>query len=59
MLIMHYQVIASAQAGKNNDNRESHGETLIIDPWGTVVSRLPGEIQTTWKATFSSFRSCQ
>lgn len=37
------QVIAAAQAGKHNDKRESHGETLIIDPWGTVVGRLPGE----------------
>ena len=40
---MHYQVIAAAQAGKNNDKRESYGDSLIIDPWGTVVGRLPGE----------------
>ena len=38
-----YQVIAAAQAGKHNDKRESYGDTLIIDPWGTVVGRLPGE----------------
>ena len=38
-----YQVIAAAQAGKHNENRESYGDTLIIDPWGTVVGRLPGE----------------
>ncbi|GFY84609.1 nitrilase/cyanide hydratase and apolipoprotein N-acyltransferase family protein [Actinidia rufa] len=36
-------VIAAAQAGKHNDKRESYGDTLIIDPWGTVVGRLPGE----------------
>lgn len=40
---MFYQVIAAAQTGKHNDRRESYGETLIIDPWGTVVGRLPGE----------------
>ncbi|KAK9913343.1 hypothetical protein M0R45_037161 [Rubus argutus] len=39
-------VIGSAQAGKHNDTRESHGETLIIDPWGTVVSRLPDPLST-------------
>lgn len=39
-------VIASAQAGQHNDNRESHGETLIIDPWGTVVGRLPDRLST-------------
>lgn len=36
------QVIAAAQAGKHSDKRESYGDTLIIDPWGTVVGRLPG-----------------
>ncbi|XP_024024738.1 nitrilase-like protein 2 isoform X2 [Morus notabilis] len=40
------QVIASAQAGKHNANRESYGETLIIDPWGTVVGRLPDRLST-------------
>lgn len=40
---MHYQVIAAAQAGIHNEKRESYGDTLIIDPWGTVVSRLPGK----------------
>lgn len=41
---LNYQVIAAAQAGKHNDKRESYGDTLIIDPWGTVVGRLPGKI---------------
>lgn len=40
---MYYQVIAAAQAGKHNDKRESYGDSLIIDPWGTVIGRLPGE----------------
>ncbi|KAK3034440.1 hypothetical protein RJ639_034677 [Escallonia herrerae] len=39
-------VIAAAQAGKHNDKRESFGETLIIDPWGTIVGRLPDRIST-------------
>ncbi|KAL9259386.1 Deaminated glutathione amidase, chloroplastic/cytosolic-like protein [Drosera capensis] len=33
-------VIAAAQAGKHNQKRESFGDSLIIDPWGTVVDRL-------------------
>jgi predicted amidohydrolase len=40
---MTYQVIAAAQAGIHNDKRESYGDTLIIDPWGTIVGRLPGK----------------
>ncbi|PSS33452.1 Nitrilase-like protein, partial [Actinidia chinensis var. chinensis] len=39
-------VIAAAQAGKHNDKRESYGNTLIIDPWGTVVGRLPDRLST-------------
>lgn len=40
---MHYQVVAATQAGMNNDKRESYGDSMIIDPWGTVIGRLPGE----------------
>ncbi|XP_059666156.1 deaminated glutathione amidase, chloroplastic/cytosolic [Cornus florida] len=39
-------VIAAAQAGKHNDKRESYGDSLIIDPWGTVVGRLPDRLST-------------
>ncbi|PKI32427.1 hypothetical protein CRG98_047190 [Punica granatum] len=39
-------VIAAAQAGKHNDKRESYGDALIIDPWGTVVGRLPDHLAT-------------
>ncbi|KAF9598427.1 hypothetical protein IFM89_027860 [Coptis chinensis] len=39
-------VVASAQAGKHNDKRESYGDTLIIDPWGKVISRLPDRLST-------------
>lgn len=39
-------VIAAAQAGKHNDKRESYGDTLIIDPWGAVVGRLPDRVST-------------
>ncbi|KAK8534781.1 hypothetical protein V6N13_096942 [Hibiscus sabdariffa] len=42
----HWEVIASAQAGKHSEKRESYGETLIIDPWGTVVGRLPDRQST-------------
>ncbi|XP_062092795.1 deaminated glutathione amidase, chloroplastic/cytosolic isoform X4 [Humulus lupulus] len=34
-------VIAAAQTGNHNDKRQSYGDTLIIDPWGTIVGRLP------------------
>ena len=33
-------VIAAAQAGKHNENRESWGHSLVVDPWGTVIAHL-------------------
>ncbi|KVI06914.1 Carbon-nitrogen hydrolase [Cynara cardunculus var. scolymus] len=39
-------VIAAAQAGKHSEKRESFGDTLIIDPWGTVIGRLPDRVST-------------
>lgn len=42
-LLISFQVIAASQAGKHSEKRESFGETLIIDPWGTIVGRLQGE----------------
>ncbi|MED6184965.1 Deaminated glutathione amidase, chloroplastic/cytosolic [Stylosanthes scabra] len=39
-------VIAAAQAGEHNDKRESYRDTLIIDPWGTVIGRLPDRLST-------------
>ncbi|KAK9123742.1 hypothetical protein Sjap_013344 [Stephania japonica] len=39
-------VIAPAQAGKHNEKRECYGDTLIIDPWGKILGRLPDRIST-------------
>ncbi|KAJ3688170.1 hypothetical protein LUZ61_017334 [Rhynchospora tenuis] len=39
-------VIAAAQAGKHNEKRESYGDSIIIDPWGTVIARLPDRLCT-------------
>eukprot|EP00983_Pelagomonas_calceolata_P076946 1153644-Pelagomonas_calceolata.AAC.6 len=30
------------QAGKHSEKRESYGHSLIVDPWGTVLTRLNG-----------------
>jgi len=34
-------VIAPAQGGFHVSGRETHGDTMMVDPWGTIVSRLP------------------
>lgn len=34
-------VMAPAQGGRHPSGRETHGDTMIVDPWGTVVERLP------------------
>lgn len=32
-------VLAPDQAGRHNSARESHGHSMIVDPWGLVVAR--------------------
>ncbi|KAK1286492.1 hypothetical protein QJS10_CPB20g00368 [Acorus calamus] len=39
-------VIAAAQTGRHSEKRESYGDTLIIDPWGSIVARLPDRLST-------------
>jgi predicted amidohydrolase len=34
-------VIASAQGGYHVSGRETHGNSMIVDPWGVVLDRLP------------------
>ncbi len=34
-------VIAAAQGGYHVSGRETHGNSMIVDPWGRVLDRLP------------------
>lgn len=34
-------VLAPAQGGHHANGRETHGDSMIIDPWGVVLDRLP------------------
>ena len=34
-------VIAPAQGGYHINGRETHGDSMIVDPWGVVLDRLP------------------
>ena len=34
-------VIAAAQGGYHLSGRETHGHSMIVDPWGTILARLP------------------
>ncbi len=34
-------VIAAAQGGYHLNGRETYGDSMIVDPWGTVLDRLP------------------
>jgi deaminated glutathione amidase len=34
-------VLAPAQGGLHANGRETHGDSMIIDPWGMVLDRLP------------------
>jgi len=34
-------VVAPAQQGRHNDQRESYGHTMIIDPWGQILAQAP------------------
>ena len=35
-------VVASAQGGYHANGRETHGDSMIVDPWGEIIDRLPG-----------------
>jgi nitrilase len=34
-------VLASAQGGRHPSGRRTWGDSMIIDPWGEVLARLP------------------
>jgi predicted amidohydrolase len=34
-------VLASAQGGRHENGRETHGNSMLVDPWGEIVDRLP------------------
>ena len=34
-------VVAAAQGGYHANGRETHGDSMIVEPWGTVVARQP------------------
>ena len=34
-------VVAAAQGGYHVSGRETHGHTMIVDPWGRIVDELP------------------
>lgn len=34
-------VLAPAQGGYHLSGRETHGNSMVVDPWGTVLDRLP------------------
>lgn len=34
-------VIAPAQGGYHLSGRETHGDSMVVDPWGVVLDRLP------------------
>ncbi len=36
-------VFAAAQAGMHENNRETFGHSLIVDPWGTVLAEAGGD----------------
>jgi nitrilase len=34
-------VLAPAQGGYHVNKRETHGDTMLVDPWGVILDRLP------------------
>jgi nitrilase len=34
-------MVAAAQGGYHINGRETHGNTMVVDPWGRVLDRLP------------------
>jgi nitrilase len=34
-------VLAPAQGGYHVNGRETHGDSMLVDPWGVIIDRLP------------------
>ena len=34
-------MLAPAQGGYHLSGRETHGDSMVVDPWGTILDRLP------------------
>ncbi|HTT07091.1 MAG TPA: carbon-nitrogen hydrolase family protein [Steroidobacteraceae bacterium] len=34
-------IVAAGQWGRHDNGRETYGDSLIVDPWGVVLARLP------------------
>jgi nitrilase len=34
-------VVAAAQGGYHVNGRETHGHSMIVDPWGTILAQVP------------------
>ncbi len=54
-------IIAPAQGGYHVNGRETHGNSMIVDPWGRVLDRLPrgsgvvmGEINPSYQVSLRS-----
>ena len=39
-------VIAAAQWGNHGEGRDTWGHSMVIDPWGQIVSSLPSGVGT-------------
>ncbi len=54
-------VVAAAQGGYHVSGRETHGNSMIVDPWGRVLDRLPrgsgvvvAEVNPSYQASLRS-----
>jgi deaminated glutathione amidase len=36
-------MVAAAQGGRHEDERETYGHSLIVDPWGRILAELDGD----------------
>ena len=34
-------VVAAAQGGYHRNGRETHGHSMVVDPWGNVLAQVP------------------
>jgi nitrilase len=34
-------MVAAAQSGTHANGRDTYGDSMIVDPWGKILARLP------------------
>ncbi|MCO5761159.1 MAG: carbon-nitrogen hydrolase family protein, partial [Chromatiaceae bacterium] len=41
-------LVAAAQGGYHRNGRKTHGHSMVVDPWGTILAQIPRGAGHVW-----------